>query len=85
MFDVLKTHKAHDEYVWKEYIKFFHLQVAIQIAKKRLIEVENVPVNNFVVQEADFGKVFGGIYHEMYEAMVKRMHSVMTLGWYNDK
>lgn len=85
VFDVLKTHKADDEYVWKEYIKFLHLQVAIQIAKKRLVENEKVPLKDFVVHEPDFTKVFSSIYHEMHEAMIKRMQSVMTLGWHNDK
>lgn len=82
---MLKTFKAHDEYVWKEYIKFLHLQVAIQTSKKRLIEVDKIPLKDFVVQNSDFAKIFADIYLEMYEAMIKRMHSIMTLGWHNDQ
>ena len=71
--------------MWKEYLKFLHVQIAIQTAKRRLVEVEGIPLKNFVVQNSNFDLVFGEIYNEMYEAMVKRNHSVMTLGWHNDK
>lgn len=81
---MLKTFKAQDEYVWSEYIKFLELQVSIQIAKKRLVEIDNIPMKNFVVHVDDFSTVFCELYKETYEAMIKRMHSLMTLGWHND-
>ena len=85
VFNVLKTFKAQDEYIWKEYIKFLYLQISIQTSKKNLIEVDNIPAQNFVTQVDDFNTVFDGLYTEIYEAMIKRMHSLMTLGWHNDQ
>lgn len=82
---MLKTFKAQDEYVWKEYIKFLNLLVAIQKSRQQLIEVEQVPIRNFIDQEQDFNKVFSELYIEIYEAMIKRMQSIMTLGWHNDR
>lgn len=81
---MLKTFKAQDEYIWTEYIKFINMQILIQNAKKHLIEVDGMLLKDFVVQDADFGKICDSLYIEINEAMLKRMHSIMTLGWYND-
>lgn len=82
---MLKTFKAQDEYIWKEYIKFLYLQINIQGAKKNLIEVDGIPAKNFVTQVSDFGMLFDDLYTKIHDAMVKRMHSIMTLGWHNDR
>ena len=85
MFNVLKVHKAHEEFIWHEYIEFLNICIAIVKAKENLVINEKVSINLFVDRNDNFDEEVNEIVREIQEAMTKRMYAVMTLGWYNNK
>lgn len=85
MFNVLKVHKAHEEFIWEEYIKFLNICISIVKAKENLVTIEKVSINCFVDRDDNFSEQIDELIREIQEGMTKQMYAIMSLGWYNDK